>query len=62
MKQEKINKFIKDMNLAKDLYHNTGINVSQIARLLKRSATTADHMITGKNLPKYLTTKTKKGG
>jgi hypothetical protein len=63
MKQSKINKFIEDRELAIDLYNNTSMKVSEISRLIKRSKTTVDHMITGK-LPKYVSgiNLTTKGG
>lgn len=61
MKQEKIDKFIEDMDYARYLYHTTTMKISQIARSIKRSVTTVDNMITGNNLPKYLKPKNNKG-
>ena len=51
---EKIKKWKEDREAALDLYHTTDMNVAQIARTLRISTTTADIMITGKNLPRFI--------
>lgn len=55
MKPEKIKKWKENREAALDLYHTTDMNVAQIARALRISTTTADIMITGRNLPKFIT-------
>lgn len=52
-KLERQLKWLKDRADAIYFYKNSEMNVGQIARLLKLSATTVHHMIDGKNLPKW---------
>jgi hypothetical protein len=54
MKPEKIEKWKENREYALDLYHNSNMNIAQIARTLRISSTTADIMITGKKLPKFI--------
>jgi hypothetical protein len=54
MNPEKIKKWKENRETALDLYHNSDMNIAQIARFLRISTTTADIMITGKKLPKFI--------
>jgi hypothetical protein len=54
MTPEKIKKWKENRKIALDLYHNTDMNITQIARTLRVSTATADIMITGKNMPKFI--------
>lgn len=55
MTPEKIKKWKENREAALDLYRTTDMNITQIARALRISVATADKMITGKNLPKFIT-------
>lgn len=62
MNSEKVKKWKENREAALDLYHTTDMNVAQIARALRISTTTVDTMITGKNLPKFITKEDSKNG
>ena len=55
MKPEKIKEWKENRETALNLYHNTKMGISAIARHLRISQATIDKMITGKNLPKFIT-------
>jgi hypothetical protein len=53
MTDQQKKEWIATMELVRDLYFHTGMNVSQVARLCRISAGKANNMIEGK-LPKSL--------
>lgn len=55
MTPEKIKKWKENREAALDLYRTTDMNIAQISRAIRVSTATADKMVTGKNLPKFIT-------